>query len=74
MVRNPRTGKPMLEHRLIMEQVIGRPLLRTELVHHKNKVRDDNRPENLELWVTGQPRGMRLEDYHCPGCTCAVVH
>lgn len=45
-----------------MESVLGRALLPFENVHHKNGVRNDNRPENLELWVTKQPKGQRPEE------------
>lgn len=54
----------ILEHRIVMSWMLGRWLQRHETVHHRNGVRDDNRPENLELWVTAQPAGMS----HCPHC------
>jgi len=51
------------EHTKAMSAVLGRPLLPGEEVHHRNRQRDDNRPENLELWTRGgQPPGARVSD------------
>lgn len=52
----------ILEHRLVMEEMIGRHLEKHENVHHKNGNRKDNRPKNLELWSVRQPKGQRVED------------
>lgn len=52
----------VFEQILIAEELLGRYLRRGESVHHRNGVRDDNRPENLELWTTPQPSGIRASD------------
>jgi len=39
---------------LIMEHLINRFLRTDEIVHHKNEIKDDNRPQNLQLMTDSE--------------------
>lgn len=63
-MRHPNAGinGRIAEHRWLMAEALGRPLLPDETVHHKNGIRHDNRMENLELWSRNHGPGQRVED------------
>jgi len=56
--RSAKGARYKLVHRIIAEHMLGRPLRRDEVVHHKNGDRSDNYPSNLE--VTTQAKHAKL--------------
>lgn len=52
----------VMEHRLFVAQAIGRPLLRTEAVHHKDHNPANNDLSNLQLFATN--RDHKLHEHH----------
>ncbi|MCK9370059.1 HNH endonuclease [Candidatus Dojkabacteria bacterium] len=67
--------KEVLEHRLIIENVLQRKLLSTEVVHHINKNTKDNRIENLQVMISSEHTRLhnlkyKIEDGHKQCSVC----
>jgi hypothetical protein len=60
--RRDKKGQLYYEHRAIAEWKLGRPLKDGEVVHHDNKDKHDNHPDNV--WVFSSQRAhMLYENY-----------
>lgn len=57
------------EHRLVMEQKIGRPLLPTEVVHHIDDNPANNSPDNLRLYSANSEHLAETLVGKCPQWT-----
>lgn len=51
-----------LEHRLVVEQSIGRKLERDETVHHINGIKTDNRLDNLMVLTNSEHQKLHARE------------
>jgi hypothetical protein len=58
-----------LEHRHIMEQILGRALASSEIVHHKDGNGLNNTPDNLELMTSSAHMSLHNTGTK-PECSC----
>jgi hypothetical protein len=54
LIHEPVRGKKLLVHRLIMEQILGRPLSSDEIIHHIDGNKLNNHPSNLQIMTRSE--------------------
>src|SRR6266568_3226024 len=59
-------GRAMLEHRYVMEQILGRPLGRWEFVHHIDNDPGNNDPTNLVVVTPAEHSGLHTRLFRSP--------
>lgn len=77
LVRRPdhpraRQNGYVLEHILVAEEMLGRPLKPGERVHHRDRNEANNQPENLRVYSSNGEH-LRAEGHHrekLPPCLC----
>lgn len=61
MKKNLGKKKYQAYHRYLMEQHLGRKLTRSEVVHHRNGDKTDNRIENLEVMLLSEHSRLHMK-------------
>jgi len=61
MDRRSRMNGWVPEHRVIGEMIKGSPLLENEVVHHRNFIKHDNRPDNLQVMLNEDHQRLHAE-------------